>query len=43
MPVRVRVEGVEGVVVVSWLKQHEDHAVVVEGMGEGNGELDVNE
>ena len=33
VPIRVRgVEGVVGVVVVSGLKQHEDHAVVVEGM-----------
>lgn len=33
VPVRVRgVEGIVGVVVVSGLKQHEDHAVVVEGM-----------
>ena len=33
VPVRVRgVEGVVGVVVVSGLKQHEDHAVVVEGI-----------
>ena len=33
VPVRVRgVEGVVGVAVVSGLKQHEDHAVVVEGM-----------
>ena len=33
VPVRVRgVEGIVGVVVVSGLKQHEDHAVVVEGI-----------
>lgn len=33
VPVRVRgVEGIVGVVVVSGLKQHEDHAVVVQGM-----------
>ena len=44
VPVRVRgVEGVVGVVVVSGLKQHEDHAVVVEGMREVIRELEVNE
>ena len=33
VPVRVKgVEGIVGVVVVSGLKQHEDHAVVVEGI-----------
>ena len=33
VPVKVRgVEGIVGVVVVSGLKQHEDHAVVVEGI-----------
>ena len=33
VPVRVRgVEGIVGVVVVSGLKQHEDHPVVVEAM-----------
>lgn len=33
VPIKVRgVEGVVGVVVVSGLKQHEDHAVVVEGI-----------
>ncbi|KAK3168301.1 hypothetical protein OEA41_004748 [Lepraria neglecta] len=43
VPVRVKgVEGVVGVVVVSGLKQHEDHAVVVEGMGEVIKELEVN-
>ena len=44
VPVRVRgVEGVVEVVIVSGLKQHEDHAVVAKGMGEVIGELEVNE
>lgn len=35
VPVRVHgVEGIVGVIVVSGLKQHEDHQVVVEGLEE---------